>query len=343
MINGESICQDIYASVDRESVTKLIAEINQGGLPDLQVVYFPGIDLYTHLAADPLNQQVEYLATVTDPSIGRVLDAYETLGALSQTYVIVIADHGHTPVLNDEHHALGTAGEKSPPALIARMGFRLRPFVLDPPSDDQDYQAAVAYQGAMAFVYLADRSTCGTKGSRCDWSRPPRFREDVMPVLRAFYKVNESGIPIPELKGTLDLVFSRTPVAPGRVTRPFEVFDGKGLVPIPKYLAEHPRPDLIELDQRMQWLSSGPYGNRAGDILLLARSGLNRPIEERYYFSGPYHSWHGSPSAQDSHVPFIVARKDQSGEALRAVASQILGESPSQLELVPLVRKLLIR
>ncbi|HBZ72433.1 MAG TPA: hypothetical protein DEP35_22935 [Deltaproteobacteria bacterium] len=61
------------------------------------MVYFPGIDLYTHLAQDPLNQEVECLEAVTDPGIGRVLDAYEALHALEQTYVIVIADHGHTP------------------------------------------------------------------------------------------------------------------------------------------------------------------------------------------------------------------------------------------------------
>ena len=340
VVGAQSIRREIYANIDQDSVTKLIAEISDKGLPDLQVVYFPGIDLYTHLAPDPLTQQLEYLETVTDPSIGRVLDTYERLGALNDTYVILIADHGHTPVLNDAQHALGTTSENTPTALIARAGFRLRPLLLNPPSDQQDYQAVVAYQGAMAFIYLADRSSCAPIGSRCDWSRPPRFRQDVRPILRAFYKVNESGRPIPQLKGTLDLIFSREPTPSGANALPFEIFDGAKLIPISEYLAKHPRSDLIDLDQRMQWLGSGPYGNRAGDIVLLARTGMNRSLEDRYYFSGPYHSWHGSASEQDSHVPFILARKGDSGATLRALVVGVVHDSPSQLKLVPLVRKL---
>jgi len=340
VVGAQSIRREIYANIDQDSVTKLIAEISDKGLPDLQVVYFPGIDLYTHLAPDPLTQQLEYLETVTDPSIGRVFDTYEKLGALNDTYVILIADHGHTPVLNDAQHALGTTDENTPTALIARTGFRLRPLLLIPPADQQDYQAVVAYQGAMAFIYLADRSTCASIGSRCAWSQPPRFRQDVRPILRAFYKVNQSGRPIPQLQRTLDLIFSREPAPLGSNALPFKVFDGTKLIPIPEYLAKHPRPDLIDLDQRMQWLGSGPYGNRAGDIVLLARSGLNRSIEERYYFSGPYHSWHGSPSEQDSHIPFIVARKADSGATLRALVAEVVRDAPSQLKLVPLVRKL---
>lgn len=240
------------------------------------------------------------------------------------------------------------ADESLGPADLAQghpegQGFRLRPFVLDPAPDQQDYQAVVAYQGAMAFVYLADRSTCPAKGSRCDWSRPPRLREDVMPVVRAFYEVNQTGEPIRQLRGTIDLIFSRSPTTRGRVAPPFKVFDGKKLVSIPLYLATHPRPDLIDLDRRMRWLAAGPYGDRAGDILLLARSGLSRPIGDRYYFSGPYHSWHGSPSEQDSHVPLMVASKEESGKELRALVTKVVGGSPSQLEVVPLVRKLLER
>ena len=86
VVGAQSIRREIYANIDQDSVTKLIAEISDKGPPDLQVVYFPGIDLYTHLAPDPLTQQLEYLETVTDPSIGRVLDTYERLGALNGTY-----------------------------------------------------------------------------------------------------------------------------------------------------------------------------------------------------------------------------------------------------------------
>ena len=172
----------------------------------------------------------------------------------------------------------------------------------EPAPDEQDYQAVFAYQGAMAYVYLADRSTCAAAGQQCDWNKPPRFGAEVMPAVRAFDYVNRTGTPIPRLKGIQDLIFARERTPAGQhPPRPFEIFDGKKLVPIYAYLKAHPRPDLLQLNERMRWVGVGPYGNRAGDIVLLARSGLTIPIEQRYYFSGPYRSWHGSPSAGQPH------------------------------------------
>ena len=173
-------------------IVKLIAALKKHGAPTLQVVYFPGIDLFTHQAEAPLSMQVAYLATITDKAIGEVLETYKQLGALDETYIIFIADHGHTPVLNDDRHALGTEGDHESPVLIEHRGFRLHKFVLHPAESEQDYQATVAYQGAMAYIYLADRSTCPAKGDRCDWQRPPRLEADVMPVVRAFYTVSRS-------------------------------------------------------------------------------------------------------------------------------------------------------
>jgi hypothetical protein len=91
----------------------------------------------------------------------------------------------------------------------------------------------------------------------------------------------------------------------------------------------------------MEWLSAGPYGNRSGDILLLSKSGLNNVIQKRYYFSGPYHSWHGSASWQDSHVPLIVARQNYSSAKLKRIVDQAAGAQPSHLSLVPIVLALL--
>jgi hypothetical protein len=345
---GADVKRELYVDIDHESVTKLLAALHEHGVPDLQVVYLPGVDLFTHQAeepramrdGEPLPLQVAYLASVTDTALGEVLAAYEQLGALEETYVVLIADHGHIPVLDDDRHALSSEGDDEPPALLTTTGFRVRQFVLNPGETDQDYQATVAYQGAMAYLYLADRSTCPNPGDRCAWQRPPRLTADVMPVVRAFYNVNTTGEPIPQLKGTLDLIFAREPRPPGQPALPFQVFDGKRLVPIPHYLARHPRPDLLQLDTRMRWLSAGPYGHRAGDVLLLARSGLERPLEERFYFSKPYRSWHGSPTLQDSHIPFILARQGDTGERLQALVTAAMGAFPSQLDFVPLVQAL---
>lgn len=337
----QSVEREAYSEIDLTSVDNLLESIREHGVPDLQVVYLPGIDLFAHVASRPLAREVGYLRTVVDSAIGLVRRAYDSLGVLDQTYFVFVADHGHTPVLNDDRHSLGTEGNDEPPALLRRTGFRVRPFVLEPDEDEQDYQATVAYQGAMAYVYLADRSLCLDRGVRCDWSRPPRLEEDVMPVVRAFHRVNQSGDPIPALAGTLDLIFSRQPKPPGEDALPFQVFDGRRLLPISEYLARHARPDLLRLAERMEGLAVGPYGHRAGDILLLSRSGLQRPIEERFYFSGPYHSWHGSPDAQDSRIPLVVARTGSTRGELELLVRRVLGDRPSQLGIVKLVRVLL--
>ena len=342
VMESSSLKRDAYAELDENSVPKLIDAINTHGLPAIQVVYFPGIDLYTHLAPDALASQVEYLETITDPAVGQVLDTYRAAGALDRTYVLIVADHGHTPVLKE--NALGAEGTDTPAALLRATGFRTRKFKLEPAPDEQDYQAAFAYQGAMAYVYLADRSTCAAAGQKCDWSKPPRFGAEVMPAVRAFDYVNRTGTPIPRLKGTLDLIFAREHMPPGwHPLRPFEIFDGKKLVPIYAYLKAHPRPDLLKLNDRMRWLGVGPYGNRAGDIVLLARSGLTIPIEQRYYFSGPYRSWHGSASEQDSHIPLVLACQGKDGRDLQDLVERVAGSQPSQLDVTPLVRAILGR
>ena len=91
----------------------------------------------------------------------------------------------------------------------------------------------------------------------------------------------------------------------------------------------------------MNGLSAGPYGNRAGDILLLPHACTNLPIEERYYFSAVSHyTWHGSACTTDSYIPFILAQQGGSGEKLRAFMHKHVGNSPSALALTPLVRAL---
>ena len=339
LVGEQSVEREAYSEVDLESVDDVMDAIRNHGFPDLQVLYFPGVDLFSHVADDPLRQQVDYLRTVVDSAVGRVLAFYDSAGVLDSTYVLFVADHGHTPVIADDRHALSAEGETEPPALLERLGFRLRPLALEP--DEEDYQAVLAYQGAMAYIYLADRSTCLRKGEVCRWDVPPRLEEDVMPVVRAFARVNETGDPIPQLEGTLDLVFARAPRRPGQEALPFQIFDGKGLVPISEYLKQHPRPDLLRLEERMAGLSAGPYGHRAGDVLLLARSGLERPIEERFYFSSFYRSWHGSPTAQDSRIPLVIARRNSSGDQLERIVRHAVGRSPSQLHIVSLVKELL--
>jgi len=91
----------------------------------------------------------------------------------------------------------------------------------------------------------------------------------------------------------------------------------------------------------MKWLGAGPFGNRAGDIILLARTGRDVPIEQRYYFAAHRHySWHGSADWLDGNVPVILAREASKGEDLRDIVRRAQDEPPSELDITPLVRSL---
>jgi hypothetical protein len=330
----------VYAELDFEAAKGIAGQLEERGLPDVLTVYFPGVDLYTHLAPRALASQRDYLHDVVDSAVAAVLEPYRRAGALPTTWVLFVADHGHTPTLGDDRHSLGTEGDDEPPALLEQVGFRVRPPVLEPDSADAGFQAVLAYQGAFAYVYLADRSTCPAPDAPCDWTRPPRLAEDVLPVVRAFDAANRTGAGVPALRGTLDLILVRTGDT-ARGGTPVRVWDGRRLLPLGAWLREHPRPDLVRLEERLGGLLAGPYGDHAGDVLLLARNGAHRPLEDRYYFSSEYRSWHGSPSRQDGEIPLVVARGDRSGTAIRDAVRDAVGERPGQLDVTPLVVALL--
>jgi Type I phosphodiesterase / nucleotide pyrophosphatase len=341
VVDEETIGQEAYEELDDEGAESMVETIRRHGPADLQTVYFPGVDLYTHVASHPLQDQVRYLGQVVDPAIGHILDAYRAAGALQDTWIVFVADHGHTPVLPDDRHGLGAEGDDEPPQVLRNAGFRTRPLKIELDSAEEDYQATVAYQGAFAYVYLADRATCPRPGDRCDWKRAPRLAEDVLPVARAYYEASRTGAGVPALRGAIDLVFARPPRAPGQDALPFQVFDGARLVPIGEYLATNPRPELLELEARLEGLAAGPYGHRAGDVMLLARTGMQLPIEERFYFSSDYQSWHGSPTLQDSEIPLLVIHPARTGAQVRERVRSAAGADPTQLSITPLILDLL--
>jgi hypothetical protein len=342
-VEGESAEKSLSADLDSDSVPKLIDAINEHGFANLQVVYFPGIDIYTHETKDPLRSQVAYLEQVTDPLVGKVLDFYRQKNALDGTYVMFIADHGHIPVMHDRGHSIGT-GAGTPFALLRQLGIRVRKPSVDVTTDEDDFQAVIAYQGFMAYIYLADRSTCGVPGHKCAWAQPPRFEKDVLPVVRALDAANLTGAGMPELKGTIDLIFTRYPVSKGETAQEYKIYYRGKLLPIYQYLLEHSRPDLIDLDRRMRWLSAGPYGNRAGDILLLAKTGMTVPIADRYYFCAvPHYTMHGSAEEQDGHVPIILVQSGGSGDQMRAIVEKLGGEAPSERAVTSIVRSLFVK
>jgi hypothetical protein len=163
----------------------------------------------------------------------------------------------------------------------------------------------------------------------------------VLPVVRAFDAANRTGAGVPALRNTLEMIFARAPRAPNVDALPFMVWDDARLAPVGEHVVRQARPELLALDSRLEGLAAGPFGHRAGDVLLLARSGIELPIEERFYFSKEYRSWHGSPTAQDSRIPLVVARSGADGIEIRERVRRAVGDDVDQLDVVALIRALL--
>jgi hypothetical protein len=193
-LEGGTLRQSLAPLIDDGSIPEVSETIREHGIPNLMVVYVPGVDIYAHGSPNPLPSQTEYLESNIDRDVGKVLDEYSKRGALSDTYVIFTADHGHTPVLNDREHDLGIRDGNRLLELLENIGLRVREPGLQLPADKQDYQAVIADEGFTAYPYLADRSTCPKKGEPCDWGKLPRFRHDILPVLRALYRANRREI-----------------------------------------------------------------------------------------------------------------------------------------------------
>jgi hypothetical protein len=56
----------------------------------------------------------------------------------------------------------------------------------------------------------------------------------------------------------------------------------------------------------------------------VARGGATLPLEERFYFPGPYRSWHGGPSAGNGRVPLILADPTRSREEVKRLVDDVL-------------------
>lgn len=333
-VGDEPVKREVYSSVDRTSAERMVTLVREEGPPDLAVVYFPGIDLFTHATPSPLEEQQRYLAEVTDSAMAEVLAAYREAGALEGTYVLVTADHGHTPVPSDAVHALGGDSAFSAQRALEAAGFRVRPLSLQTSPDD--HQAVMAWQGAFAYISLADRSTCAADGAACVWPRPPRWDDDVLPAARALADAAASHPSHP-----LDLVLLRRSAGDSGTGSDLFVLESGEPVPLEQYLQSSPRPELLSFSERLGWLTDGPRGDHAGDIILMTRLGASLPLSERYYFSSPYHSWHASAEAQDSHTPLVLARVDLSGDELRQRMGSDWKAEPTQLDFVSLVLRLL--
>ena len=320
----EEMAEDAYVGV-REGFEDF-------GVPDLQAVYFPGPDLAAHAYGGAA--QAEYLHDEVDRRIGQILELYRERDALRDLYVVLTADHGHTPRPKTAARAMDHEDDIRP--IFDEMGVRLRGVRVGADSVGT-YQAVAAFNGSTAFVYLADRSSCPGEDDPCDWAAPAR-EEDVLPVAQALYDASALA---PDSARTVawSLVLAR--VQTDEAPAAFQAFDGERLVPLADYLRRESRLDLHRLEERLAWLTDGPHGRLAGDIILIGTSTEGYALDERYYFGEPLRSGHGSAGPLDSLVPLVLAREGASGAAMRDRLRAAVGTEPTQLDVTDLVLHLL--
>ena len=325
----ETSSRGAYAALDNSAVDSVVDRLAHGGSPDVLTVYLYGTDLYAHVASEgPDRARRGYLRDVVDPALGKLVARLRASGRLDREWVVVTSDHGHTEVMSDHAHALGDGD--APRDVVRAAGFRVRPFKRRVAADDP-FSAVLAYGGATAYVYLADRSQCPGEHDACAWQNPPRYREDVLPVAEAFRRANASG---PQLRGALEMILVREPRPVERDDLPFEVYIGDGkTMPVEAYLAQHPHPGYVAFAERLHDLAVGPHGERAGDILLLAHDTERDDLADRFYFAHEYHSWHGSPSRGDSEIPLIVANRHHTSREIATYVKRVLGDRPFQQKL----------
>jgi hypothetical protein len=325
-----------YEALDIGAIDGLIAHLESGPIPDVLTLYVSGTDLYAHIAKEgPDEARRTYLTEVVDPALGRLVERMRARDMLANRWVIVTADHGHTAVVADAAHSIDT-GEDDAPGVLHALGWKTRPFRTSVDAHDP-FDAVLAYGGAMAFVYLADRSRC-TGERACAWDAPPRYREDVLAVADAFYRNNETGELAAGMRGALDMILVRKPKPVAEIDLPFEVYVGDGkTLPLDTYLEQHPHPTYVDVARRLEELAVGRHGERAGDLLLLAHNGDRERPEDRYYFAKPFRSWHGSPSRQDSEVPLIVANPKRTAEAIHTWVGAVLGDRPYQRKIADII------
>jgi hypothetical protein len=333
-VDPQKASRDAYAALDKGAIDTVVEHLAAGPTPDVLTLYLYGTDLYAHVAAEgPDKARRAYLKEIIDPALAKVVERLRQRGLYDRMWTVVVADHGHTEVPHDHTHALG-GNDGGPPKVLRSAGFRVRPFERDVDAHDP-FSAVLAYGGAMAYVYLADRSQCAGEHDVCAWLRPPRYREDVLAAAEAFWEANEHG---PVMKGTLDMILVREPREVHDIDLPFQVYVGDGrAVPVEQYLRDHPHPTYVEFPERLRELAVGVHGERAGDLLLISHDGDVSNVGERYYFAAPYHSWHGSPSRGDSEIPLIVANRHHRAADIAPLVKQVLDGKPRLYKLTDLV------
>ncbi|HUF38470.1 MAG TPA: alkaline phosphatase family protein [Anaerolineales bacterium] len=287
---------------DQDIVDRLVARIRMDGLPDLTTLYLMGLDHDSH-AYGPIPAQRDYLVDHVDAMVGEFWEAVVEAGG-PPPLVAVFSDHGQIRVIPDDAHSLriGFPFDKEVVHFFTALGLDVH----DYPGEDPHCDAVMATNGGLAFVYL--RSRVG------EWSDPPEFQRDVLPVARAFWEAHATGVYAAELQGALAGVLLRDVGTLGWETDFKALTPDGAVVPLDAWFAAQPEGLYLDPVNRLRHQA----GRFAGDLLLISN------YAEGYYFGSETVGIHGGLHPEDSLATLSYGWPGASGEDWGRVSSEIL-------------------
>jgi len=267
-----------------------------GDIPDLVVVHYVGLDIFTHyprrfmVKEDWTIDQVQrwYLREVLDPELGKIKAFLKKNNILENTLFFLVADHGQTRIIKhlDEERLAKTLSEK----------FK----VMDRPYSVKDASIVIMPGASTKVMYIRN-------GMNADWMSPPRLLEDVKPIVDVL-------IDIEDVKTSLNtLLVTQYPGERNEDTKTSDTFWFFNL----SLYRQSSRSDnafinalepLSELDELVGKELKAAYmyrrdfhGNNTPDIILINKPG--------YYFApdkGKY-AHHGGIYHNDVYVSFVIS------------------------------------
>ncbi len=155
-------------------------------------------------------------------------------------------------------------------------------------------------------------------------------------LAEAFLQASSTG---GELERGLAAVLVRRPRPFDEHDRPFSVYHGQGrMESVAAYASRLDDRRAVELARRLRHLGTGRHGERAGDLVLLARDG-SEP-EDRYYFADGFEATHGSASMDDSRIVLALSHPDLPSSHLASMLKRAVGTTAYQHEVAGLVEYL---
>jgi hypothetical protein len=269
---------------DGEMIDRTIQHLRGGAQPDILTVYFMGLDHTSHHYGP--GTQANYLSSVVDALVGKLLVELGMHGWLEGTLTLVVSDHGQIEVVPDDRHSLRLSFpfDREMGYLFDALGLDVH----DKPKEGPACEAVVASNGGLAYVYL--RRGAGNGQLFGEWNAVPRFRQDVLPVARAFWEAHTTARYAPDLLGALDMVLVRNVERDGWDAAYEALTQAGDLQPVEEFLAAHADIQQADALPRLRDLA-GPL---SGDVLLVSN------YSEGFYFGGPTLGVHGGLHPDDS-------------------------------------------